>query len=93
MFFFYLLRSDKINSNMPESVANAIAMQQFKSSAFSNISVADMLAARQDLALIDKVRPFRISDFSQNNWSRKYFCCKMQLTKKFALNYNKNCFV
>ena len=52
---------------MPESVANAIAMQQFKSSAFSNISVADMLAARQDLALIDKVRPFRISDFSQNN--------------------------
>ena len=40
---------------MPNLIANAISMQQFKNSAFSNISVADMLTARQDLALIDKV--------------------------------------
>ena len=51
----FSFRSDKINSNMPNLIANAISMQQFKNSAFSNISVADMLAARQDLALIDKV--------------------------------------
>ena len=51
-------RSDKVNSNMPSTIAEAISMQQFKTSAFSNISVADMLAARQDLALIDKVHLF-----------------------------------
>ncbi len=41
---------------MPAAIAEAISMQQFRTSAFSNISVADILAARKDLALIDKVK-------------------------------------
>jgi hypothetical protein len=43
---------------MPAPIAEAISMQQFRTSAFSNISVADILAARKDLALIDKVKYF-----------------------------------
>ena len=54
-------RSEKVNSKMPAEIADAISMQQFRTSAFSNISVADVLAARKDLALINKVNNLEFS--------------------------------
>lgn len=50
-----IFRSEKVSAKMPPSIAEAISMQQFKTSVFSNISVADMMAARHDLATINKV--------------------------------------
>ncbi len=54
---------------MPAPIAEAISMQQFRTSAFSNISVADILAARKDLALIDKVGEIFV----------RVFCCYKQI--------------
>ena len=52
----YNSRSEKVSSYIPSSIAEAISMQHYKTASFSNISVADLLAARHDLAIIEKVK-------------------------------------